>query len=109
MTKILSDNQKTLGSECRKLRMSLHLTQQELAHVAGVPLKEIRLLEQNLPLPLGRKIIIIRKLWARAVQVKPLYGSLTIGECKFCGREAVLEKVDTKLICFAAIAIKFTK
>ena len=68
MSKILSDSQKTSrGSECRKLRMSLHLTQQELSHIARVSLKDIRLLEQDLPLPLGRKIIILRELWGRIV------------------------------------------
>ena len=68
MTEILSDSQKTSsGSECRKLRMSLHLTQRELARMAGVSLKDIRLLEQNLPLPLGHKIIILRELWGRIV------------------------------------------
>ena len=47
--------------------MSLQLTQQELARVSGVSLKDIRLLEQNLPLPLGHKITILRELWSRKV------------------------------------------
>ena len=71
MTKILSDDRiASVGSEARKLRMSLHLTQQELAHVAGVSLKDIRLLEQGWPVPVSCKINILRELWRRTVNLK---------------------------------------
>jgi len=38
--------------------------------MAGVSLKDIRLLEENLPLPLGHKVTIFRELWGRIVNSK---------------------------------------
>ncbi len=61
----------SVGSEARKLRMSLCLTQQELAHTTGVSLKDIRLFEQGLPLPVSCKINVLRELWSRTVNLKP--------------------------------------
>ncbi len=71
MTKILSDDRiASVGSETRRLRMSLHLTQKELACVAGVSLRDIRLLEQGWPVPVSCKIKILRELWGRTVDPK---------------------------------------
>ena len=71
MTKILADDRiASVGSETRRLRMSLHLTQQELACMAGVSLRNIRLLEQGWPVQVGCKIKILRELWLRTVNPK---------------------------------------
>lgn len=68
MTKILSADKKTsVGSEARKLRISLRLTQRELALVAGVSPKDVALLERNQYLPLNRKLNILQELWVRTV------------------------------------------
>ena len=46
----------------RRLRISLQLTQQELANSAGVLKKNVDLLENKLPVPLGIKIKILMEL-----------------------------------------------
>jgi transcriptional regulator with XRE-family HTH domain len=73
LAKILSaDRKSSIGSEARKLRISLHLTQQELAHVAGVSPKDISLLEQDLHLPSNCKLNILRELWVRTFNPKSI-------------------------------------
>ncbi len=68
MSKILSaDRKASIGSEARKLRISLRLTQRELAHVAGVSPKDVALLERDQHLPLDRKLNILQELWVRTV------------------------------------------
>ena len=66
MTKVLSNDLGTsLGYKARSLRISLALSQQELASVAGVTPEEIELFEHNLPVRLDTKRKLLRELWAR--------------------------------------------
>jgi transcriptional regulator with XRE-family HTH domain len=58
----------SIGSQVRKLRISIHLTQQQLAEAAGVSTEEVNLLEQNLPVPLDSKRKVFKELWARKVK-----------------------------------------
>jgi len=68
MRPVLSiDQEKSLGLEAKRLRLSLLLTQHELATIAGVPLKEVDLFEHNLPAQVDVKLKILRELWARKV------------------------------------------
>ena len=53
-----------IGFKARKLRVSLHLTQQKLAEMAGVSLGEVELFEHNLPLALDARRRILKGLWA---------------------------------------------
>lgn len=55
----------TRGFKARKLRISLLLTQQELADMAGVSVTEVDLFERNLPLALDAKRRIFKELWAK--------------------------------------------
>lgn len=48
----------------KNLRISLELTQKELAEIAKVPPKAVDLLEHNRPLPLDDKRKILTKLYA---------------------------------------------
>lgn len=57
----------SVGSEARKLRNSLGMTQEELASNAGIPVKDVSLLERDLPLARDRSLTILRELWAREV------------------------------------------
>ena len=68
MTAVLSiatDQALSLGSKARRLRISLLLTQRELANLAGVSPEEVRLLEQNLPLRMDAKRKLLKELWTR--------------------------------------------
>lgn len=56
-----------LGLKARRLRISSLLTQQELADLARVSLKEVALFEQNLPVALDARRRILKELWARKV------------------------------------------
>lgn len=68
MSPVLSiDQEKSLGLEAKRLRLSLLLTQYELAMIAGVPLKEVDLFEHNLPVQLDVKLKLLRELWARKI------------------------------------------
>ncbi|OGN98802.1 MAG: hypothetical protein A2Y58_01785 [Chloroflexi bacterium RBG_13_51_52] len=53
-----------LGFKARKLRIAEHITQRELADMAGVPLDSVDLFEHNLPMPLDYKRRILKVLWA---------------------------------------------
>ena len=48
----------------REVRASLRLTQQELADSIGVPKEDVDLFENNLPIPLGIKCKLLKKLYA---------------------------------------------
>ena len=66
MTAVLTFDEKTsLGSKSRNLRISLLLTQQELASIAGVSHKEVNLFEHNLPVCLDAKRKLLKELWTR--------------------------------------------
>ena len=65
MTPVLTyKHEPKLGTQAHKLRMMLHLTQQELADMADVSAEAVGLFEHNLPLPLDYKRRILRELWA---------------------------------------------
>jgi len=65
MMAVLTRTRETkLGTEARKLRISLHLTRQELANMAGVTVEAVDTFEHNYPLPLDYKRRILRELWA---------------------------------------------
>ena len=55
----------SLGFKTKRLRVSLRLTQHELATLAGVLPEEVDLLEENLPVTLATKLKILRVIWAR--------------------------------------------
>ena len=54
----------SIGTQARSLRISLHLTEQALANMAGVSKEEVGLLEDNLPIPLYIKNKLLKKLYA---------------------------------------------
>lgn len=54
-----------LGSLAKRLRTAQHLTQQELADLAGVSRKEVNLFEHNLPVILDIRRRLLKELWAR--------------------------------------------
>ena len=53
----------SLGSKSRNLRISLLLTQQKLASIAGVSQKEVNLFEHNLPVCLDARRKLLKELW----------------------------------------------
>ena len=55
----------SLGFKARRLRVSLLLTQQELASIAGVATEEVDLFEHSLPVRLDAKRRLLKELWAR--------------------------------------------
>jgi DNA-binding transcriptional regulator YiaG len=55
----------TPGFQVKRLRLSSLLSRRELANLAGIPLEQVGLFEQNLPLPLDSKRKILKILWAR--------------------------------------------
>ena len=61
------DQKQSLGLEAKRIRLSLRLTQHELAMIAGVTLEEVDLFEYNLPMKVGVKLKILRELWNRKV------------------------------------------
>ena len=68
MNPLLSIDQKpSLGLEAKRIRLTLPLTQHELAKIAGISLEEVGLFEHNLPVQVDVKLKILRELWARKV------------------------------------------
>jgi transcriptional regulator with XRE-family HTH domain len=53
-----------IGSDARKLRISLHISRREVADAAGVSEQAISLFEHNLPVALDYKRRILKELWA---------------------------------------------
>jgi len=58
----------TPGSVARRLRVSNHLSQGELAELVGVPQEQVDLFEHNLPVPLDSRRKILKELWSRKVK-----------------------------------------
>ncbi|MCK4863419.1 MAG: helix-turn-helix transcriptional regulator [Dehalococcoidales bacterium] len=58
----------TPGATARRLRISSHLSQRELADLAGIPYEQVSLFEHNLPLPLDSRRRILKELWARKIK-----------------------------------------
>ncbi|MFC1956199.1 helix-turn-helix domain-containing protein, partial [Chloroflexota bacterium] len=54
----------SIGPWARELRVSLQLTQQELADRAGISKEDVELLEHGLPMPLDIKNKLLKKLYA---------------------------------------------
>ena len=66
MIAVITFDQKTkLGYKVRSLRISLGLTQSELADTVGVTSDEVDLFEHDLPVRLDVKRRLLRELWAR--------------------------------------------
>lgn len=55
----------SVGSQAREMRVSLDLTQQELACAAGVSENDIKLLEQDIPAALNCKTSVFKILWEK--------------------------------------------
>ncbi len=55
----------SLGFKTKRLRVSLRLTQHDLAALAGVLAEEVDLLEENMPVKMETKLKILRGIWAR--------------------------------------------
>jgi transcriptional regulator with XRE-family HTH domain len=53
-----------IGSDARKLRISLHITRREVAEAAGVSEHAVNLFEHNLPVALDYKRRILKELWS---------------------------------------------
>jgi DNA-binding XRE family transcriptional regulator len=65
MTAVLTFTRESLlGFKARRLRITLDITQQEVADKAGVPVKSVDLFEHNLPVPLDYKRRILQVLWS---------------------------------------------
>ena len=71
MSPVISiEKKRSLGLEAKRIRLSLLLTQYELATIAGVTLDEVDLFEHNIPVQVGVKLKILRELWHRKVGKK---------------------------------------
>ena len=71
MSPLLSIDQKpSLGLEAKRIRLTLPLTQHELATIARVSFEEVDLFEHNLPVQADVKLKILRELWTRQVGKK---------------------------------------
>ena len=69
MPKVIAfTRESSIGPWARSVRMTLHLTQQELANVTGVSREEVGLFEENLPVRLDAKRKLLKELWARKVR-----------------------------------------
>ncbi len=58
----------SIGPWSRNMRLSLHLTQQDLADIAGVSPGDVDLFEHGLPLRLDARRRLLRELWAARAQ-----------------------------------------
>jgi transcriptional regulator with XRE-family HTH domain len=65
MAKVITVTRESPGALARRVRISLHLTQQELADITGVSRDEVDLFERSLPVPLDVKRRLLKELWAR--------------------------------------------
>ncbi len=63
-TVVAFTQESALGPWARSVRIALHLTQQELANLAGVSLEEIDLFERNMPVRLDARRKLLKELWA---------------------------------------------
>ncbi|OGO18988.1 MAG: hypothetical protein A2Z15_05635 [Chloroflexi bacterium RBG_16_50_11] len=69
MSAVLTINRDSLlGTQARKLRIAEHISQRELAGMAGVTVEFVGLFEHNFPLPLDYKLRILRVLWAEKIK-----------------------------------------
>ena len=63
-TLLSSLREASIGLWVRNLRVSLKLTEQELANMAGVSKEEVYLFEHNLPVELDIKTKLLKQLYA---------------------------------------------
>jgi transcriptional regulator with XRE-family HTH domain len=69
MTTLLTRPQETkIGTEARRLRLSLHIKRQELANMSGVSEETVNLFEHNLPVALDYRRRILKELWAQKIR-----------------------------------------
>lgn len=54
----------TLGDSARKVRLSLHLSQQQLADMTGISRDSVYQFEHHLPVCLDARRKILKELWA---------------------------------------------
>jgi transcriptional regulator with XRE-family HTH domain len=65
MTILLARPKETkMGSEARRLRLSLHLNRSQVAVLAGVFEQTVNLFEHDLPVALDYRRRILKALWA---------------------------------------------
>ncbi len=71
MTTVLSFARgSSIGFKAASLRISLQLTQQELADIAGVSKDDVDFFEHNLPMPLETRQKLLRGLWTKKSDAK---------------------------------------
>jgi transcriptional regulator with XRE-family HTH domain len=64
MLTTICSNRELFGSMARRVRISLHLTQREIAAMTGVSKEAVYLFEHNLPVYLDARRKILKQLWA---------------------------------------------
>ena len=68
MTTVVTFTQEpSTGFKATSARLSLKLTQKELADIAGISKDEVDFFEHNLPIALNIKRKLLKTLWARRV------------------------------------------
>ena len=66
MTTVLTfARESSVGFKAASVRISLQLTQQELADIVGISKDDVDFFEHNLPIPLDIKRKLLKELWAR--------------------------------------------
>lgn len=66
--RMMENKAKKWGTLARKVRISLQLTQQQLANQSGISNNTVDLFEHNLPVFLDARRRIIKELWAIKTQ-----------------------------------------
>ena len=61
----------SIGFRAASARISLKLTQQELADIAGVSKDDVDFFEHNLPVPTETRRKLLRALWAGKLKSRP--------------------------------------
>jgi transcriptional regulator with XRE-family HTH domain len=64
MLTTICSNRELFGSMARRVRISLHLTQRQIAAMTGVSKEAVYLFEHNLPVYLDARRKILKQLWA---------------------------------------------
>lgn len=65
MPKVIAFTQESsVGPWARSVRLTLRLTQQELADIAGISKEEVGLFEHGLPVRLDARRRLLKELWA---------------------------------------------
>lgn len=65
MAKVITYTQESsIGPWARRMRMTLQMTQQELADMCGVSEEDVDSFEHNLPVRMDAKHKLLKQLWA---------------------------------------------